>query len=78
MKKFLWQSLIYLSLATISKSFHGNELQQYYRYLRLTSFVNSTYLFGLYDECEKNTIPERGFRYYLCRYHIRDKVSFLT
>ena len=53
---------------------HGNELEQFAKYEQLTgSLLNVSEFFTATDACEKATIPENGFRSYMCRYKLREQ-----
>eukprot|EP01032_Pedospumella_encystans_P020544 gene20544-23335_t len=57
------------------RNFHsGNELEQFAVYERLTAAaLNVSEFFRATDACEQSTIPEKGFRSYMCRYHLREQ-----
>jgi len=59
---------------------YGNELEQFYKYITISnenlnkSNLNETILYEKFHFCEKNTIPELGFRHYNCRHDIRKEM----
>lgn len=58
-----------------SSTSYGNELEQFYRYISIVdSQVNATNLYDKFRTCEKNTVPELGFRHYNCRHEIRKEM----
>lgn len=62
-------------IIAIYRYFHyGNELEQFEQYekLRATS-LNASEFFESVDACERATVPEKGFRSYLCRYRLREQ-----
>ena len=60
---------------SIYRNFHyGNELEQFSVYERLTSTsLNVSEFMQSTDACERSTVPEKGFRSYMCRYHLREQ-----
>lgn len=53
---------------------HGNELQQFEAYEKLTKqLINETEFFHATNLCERSTVPENGFRSYMCRYKLREQ-----
>jgi hypothetical protein len=68
-------------------SSYGNELEQFYRYVSLTKAIdieklasnngnlNESFIYELYRQCERGTVPELGHRFYNCRHDIRKTLS---
>jgi hypothetical protein len=53
---------------------HGNELEQFEMYEKLTTAsLNVTEFFASTDACERSTVPENGFRSYMCRFKLREQ-----
>ena len=53
---------------------HGNELEQFEMYEKLTAeALNVTDFITSVDSCERSIVPENGFRSYMCRYKLREQ-----
>ena len=53
---------------------HGNELEQFEMYEKLTvEALNVTDFITSVDSCERSIVPENGFRSYMCRYKLREQ-----
>lgn len=82
---YIYELLIFIILILINDvkpilTSYGNELDQFYRYISLvdkygSSSLNASNLYEKFRTCERNTVPELGFRHYNCRHDIRKEMT---